>query len=123
MGLFLLLLWAFCLVYGLCSLAFLIAVAWRWAWSLLPDDPKKVRRHDNHLLPSAASRLSATATNHQTGYHEASQRRGLSVEAVDLQPISVASIETEVSQPIRYSQYDREGWQGGQKLCWKSSLP
>jgi hypothetical protein len=44
MGLLLLLLWAFCLVYGLCGLAFLIAVTWRWAWSLLPDDPEKVAR-------------------------------------------------------------------------------
>jgi hypothetical protein len=48
MGLLLLLLWAFCLVYGLCGIAFLIAVAGRWLWSLLPqpvnDPPPMTRR-------------------------------------------------------------------------------
>jgi hypothetical protein len=37
MGLLLLLLWTFCLVYGLCGIAFLISAGCRWAWSLLPQ--------------------------------------------------------------------------------------
>jgi hypothetical protein len=37
MGLLLLLLWTFCLVYGLCGLAFLISAGVRWIWGLLPE--------------------------------------------------------------------------------------